>query len=194
MICITICGIELAVDFTLPATLALLLLILPQNDVAATIFACLLHELAHFLTLIWYKRKPTQLRISGIGMRLAIPQTALCPMRELAVILLSGVAANFIASASFLYLSKPFSAMTNCTLALFNLLPYRSTDGGTLLFAILEHFLTPQCPDKIRKTWRMIWISATFSILMLCGILRLWSVSLAAMLSFLCIMEVLVDF
>ena len=194
MLYVNIFGVKVCADFSLPAILALMLLLLPQTEVAVTLLSCVLHEAAHFLALAWYHRKPTYLRISCTGMHMAVPRTALCPIGQFAVILLSGIVSNFLAAALFLYTHKSLAAMTNLSLALFNLLPYRSTDGGTLIYALLEHFHTADAPEKINAEWKLLWFSATAVFIAFFSIYRLWSTSLAAMFVFLVISEIMADF
>ncbi len=138
MVCIRLGGITLLADFTAPALLCLLMLIQPQSAVLRVLGACVLHESAHFLAAAITGRKPDTLRISAVGMRLTLKQPALCPLPAYACILLAGAAANLAAAFCCRIAGLHQAAAVQLSLGLFNLLPYRCTDGGTLLHLLAE--------------------------------------------------------
>ena len=138
MVCFTVCGLKLAVDFTAPAMLALLSLMLPQEALLRTLAAALLHESAHLLVIALTGQKPERLRISAAGLCLHIQAAALCPARSFVLILCAGPAANLLAAAGLALCGFPESAAANLSLAVFNLLPFRCTDGGSLLHTLAE--------------------------------------------------------
>ena len=164
MFCISIFGMELAVDFTAPALLGLLSIYLPQAAFLQMCAACLLHETAHLLMMGLLAQRPARLRLSAAGMQLPIRSGVLCPMPALTAILLSGAAANLVAALCFFACGDKNSAGANLSLALFNLLPYRSTDGGTLIAALLEHRLIAARPERIPQIMRLLCIAATLSV------------------------------
>ena len=191
MICVTVCGLRLAVDFTAPALLALLSLMLPPEALLRTVLACLLHESAHLLMIALTGQKPALLRISAAGLRLEMQAPALCPTGSLALILCAGPAANLLAAGCFLLHGAPESAAANLSLALFNLLPFRSTDGGSLLDALTEHrFIRsqPELPGHLRQSLALL-----TAVLLACGLCTgtLRSPSLWGMLVFLVCDELL---
>lgn len=148
-------------DFTAPALLALLSLHLPAHAFLQTCAACLLHEAAHIAAMLLCGRKPALLRISAAGMRLTLGQDALCPLPQLTVILLAGAAANFAAAAGLAAAGLREAAGANLSLGLFNLLPYRATDGGTWLTALLEPRCIAERPERLRSCMRLCSAAAT---------------------------------
>lgn len=173
MVCINLCGMELAVDFTVPAFFALLLLLLPQSEVTILLLSCIIHESAHFFMLALFHIKPTRLRLSGAGMQLSVPQAVLCPMGTLSAILLAGTGANFLAALLYAHFGCTDAAAANLSLGLFNLLPYRAADGGTLLGAWLEHLLLERHPHALSVLRHSIPMCSTVLLtlfLLLCGI------------------------
>lgn len=178
-------------DFTFPAAMALLLLISPQNEAAILLFSCIIHEAAHFLVLAFFRIKPTRLRLSGVGMQLSVPQASLCPMGMLSAVLLAGASANFLAALLYAHGGCTEAAMANLSLGLFNLLPYRAADGGTLLYAWLEHLLTEHRPRMIVPLWRGIWMSGTVFLTLLLIFCGVYNPSLWGMLLFLAVDECL---
>lgn len=166
MVCFNIRGLKIAVDFTAPALLALLSMYVSAETLCRTGAACLLHECAHLLMIVCIGRKPALLRISAAGLRLETAGTAVMPLHLFAEILLAGPAANLLAAAGFMLLGMPETAAANLSLCCFNLLPFRSTDGGTLLHAWLEqHFLLrmPEMPQRIMRC------TAAVSVILLLG-------------------------
>ena len=189
MVCIRLFGMNLAVDFTAPALLALLLLVLPAAAVWLTVSAALMHECAHLLMLALLHRRPAMLRLSAAGLRMETAGTAVIPLRLFAWILLAGPLANLAAGAAFLAAGLPAAAAANFSLCLFNLLPFRSTDGGSLLFALLEAWLLPHMPELPLRIMRLA--ALLTSMLLFCGmhLLRLHNPSLTGMIAFMLLSE-----
>ena len=158
MVCFTVFGLTLAVDFTAPALLALLSLMLPQSALLRTLMACLLHESAHLLAMALTGRKPGMLRLSAAGMLLNMQAPALCPAGVFAVILCAGPAANLLAAVLLALYGSPESAAANLSLALFNLLPSRSTDGGSLLYTLLEQRYIRSRPELPARVLRVLFL------------------------------------
>ncbi len=182
-----------AVDFTAPALLALLLLVLPPHAVMQTLAAGLLHEAAHLTAIAALRRKPLSLRISAAGLQLTAAGTAVMPMRIFAVILLAGPLANLLCAGGFLAAGMQGAAAANLSLCLFNLLPCRSTDGGTLLYAMLEQRFLPHSPELPRRILQLLCTAAValIGLWMCCAGLR--NLSLGAMLAYLLLAEYLTD-
>lgn len=188
MVQFRLAGLTLAVDFTAPALLALAALLLPQEMLLRTLAACLLHESAHFLALALTGQRPELLRISAAGLRLELRAAAICPLHKSILILAAGPAANFLAAALLYAAGVPEGGGANLALALFNLLPYRSTDGGTLLHLLLEHrFLesSPERPQQILRAISFLTTAAAAELLCRAGIRNpsLWAMLLFLLLS-----------
>ena len=183
MFCMNLCGMELTADFTAPALLALLSLRMTQREFLQMCAACLLHETAHLLTVLLLGQRPSQLRLSAAGMRLCLKHDALIPMPAMTAVLLSGIAANLIAAGCLSVRGDAAGAGVNLSLALFNLLPFRSTDGGTLLYAVLEQKFIEHAPAALRSCMRMLCtgtalVLAAAMLLLRCRNLSLWSMLL----------------
>lgn len=183
----------LAVDFTAPALLALLLLVLPPHAVLQTAAAGLLHEAAHLTAIAAAHRKPLSLRISAAGLQLTAAGTAVMPLRTFAGILLAGPLVNLLCAGCFAAAGVRSAAAANLSLCLFNLLPCRSTDGGTLLCAVLEQYLLPHSPCLPRQIMRLLCTAAVL-------LLGFWmyrsayrNLSLCAMLVYLLLAEWLTE-
>lgn len=144
----------LAADFTAPALLALLSLYLTPQAMIQTLSACLLHETAHLLAAALTGQKPSLLRISAAGLRMELRGSMVCPAGRYCLILCAGAAANLLAAGVFALAGLSAAAQANLSLGLFNLLPFRSTDGGTLLHALLERAwigTRPELPAAVMR-------------------------------------------
>ncbi|HAG12278.1 MAG TPA: hypothetical protein DCG49_00265 [Ruminococcus sp.] len=154
MVCIHISGMTLAADFTAPALLAFLALLLPPQALLQTVLACVLHESAHFLAIAATGQMPSLLRISAAGLHLELQGASLCPTGAYCRILAAGAFANIAAAIGFQLAGIPEPAAANLSLGLFNLLPFRSTDGGTMLHLLLErrfYSTKPELPARIMR-------------------------------------------
>ena len=133
-----VCGMVLEVDFTAPACLACLFLLLPSDAVWLTLSACIIHETAHLFMTAALHHPPKLLRLSAVGMRLVIGDLAVCPADHQAAIWLSGAAANLLMAAMLWRLGHVTAAGVQLAMGLFNLLPYRAADGGSLIDALWQ--------------------------------------------------------
>lgn len=188
MICFCIFGLQFAVDFTAPALLALLSIVLPRRALLRTVLAALLHECAHLLAIAAAGESPQRMRVSAAGLRLEMRGTAICPVRRMAVILAAGPAANLLAALCFQHSGMPESAAANLSLALFNLLPYPATDGGSLLCCALEQRFAdsrPDLPPRILTAASWLTTAALAAFLLRAGIrnLSLWGMLLFMLFS-----------
>lgn len=161
VIAVGLFGTEILLDFTAPAWLALLSLMLPRTVLYRTLAACLLHESAHLLTMAVLHRRPSVLRISAAGLCLHMDADALCPTASLVCILLAGAAANGLAAAGLFLCGRYGAASANLSLALLNLLPYSATDGGTLLHFLLTQRCLTQNPERPAAVLRTVSLLTT---------------------------------
>lgn len=94
------------------------------------------HEAAHLLAAVAAGYPPAALRFSVFGM--VLRQEAEIPLKSHILICLAGPAVNFLLAAAFFAAGEVWTASVNCLLFLFNLCPMRSTDGGSVLSALME--------------------------------------------------------
>lgn len=179
MVIFQIAGMTAALDFTAPALLAFLLLTQPQTALLRMLAACILHESAHFFAIALTGQKPESLRISAAGLRLTLRQSALCPLPAFACILLAGAAANLSAACLLRTAGAGAAARVQLALGLFNLLPCRCTDGGTLAEAVLRQILLTRNAALIQPllTALSLLTAAAFGAVLLaahCRSLPLW--------------------
>lgn len=121
---------------------------------ALLLSAALLHELGHFAALRLYGIPVRRVDLEPMGARI-VYDDALCPLRASAWIAVSGALVNLSACTAvslFLVfgffgayqLPLLFFALANGFLALLNLLPWETLDGGRLLLTLLLLRLPPE--------------------------------------------------
>ena len=139
--------------------LALALLILPMQWVAAAVLAAVWHEACHYLAIRLYGGTVTGF---GAGIRGADMQVrGLTPAQEL-LCSLAGPAGSFALLMSAKWL--PRTALCAGFQGLYNLLPIYPLDGGRAVRCMAEMFLPPQIGALVCKCTEMI---------CLCGVILL---------------------
>ena len=189
MVCVTILGVQLRIDFTAPALGAMLCMMLPLPAVLQMCLACILHEGSHFAALWYFGCHPRTLRISALGMELGGEHLTLYPPVQQAVILLSGAGMNLAVGCVCMLLGMADAAMWQFATALCNLLPYRCTDGGTLLYWLLDGALGAAYGHHLRSIWRIWSVTVTIVLSLLLLHLPACPISIWGILLFLFVWE-----
>ncbi|MCR5718212.1 MAG: hypothetical protein K6F80_04155 [Oscillospiraceae bacterium] len=144
---------KLCIDFGFPAMLSLILLSGERAFLLQTFLVCILHECGHGIAMCLTGAGLREIRLGGAGMQLFAETAVLTELQQL-LISLAGPAVNLICALLFQRFHAE-SAVLHLYMGIFNLLPYRSLDGGTAL----RIFCTPP-----------IFVSYVFSAV-LCGLL-----------------------
>ena len=180
MICFTVCGIRLRIAFTAPFLLGVLSLALPPEQIKQTLLACGLHEAAHLAAVYLTGQRPDCLTVSAAGMQLTVRRGTLCPLRAYTPILLSGPLMNLLTGVVCHLLGMHPAAVCNISLAAFNLLPFKGTDGGTLLRMLLTEKCTAHAAEAAH-TARVFALCSAVMILLVMHFTDTVNLSLLAM-------------
>lgn len=132
----------LCIDPSFFLFIALLLLTLPPDWVAAAFYASLIHELCHLTAVVLLRGKVRNIHIGIWGARM----DALLPDRKAECLaLLAGSAGSLV----LMFLCRLFPRMALCgsIQGLYNLLPIRPLDGGRALLCVLEG----SCPGNAER-------------------------------------------
>lgn len=181
----------------LPA-FALMLLLEGGLPTALLLFAALLHELGHFAALRVYGIPVRRVDLEPMGARI-VYDDALCPLRASAWIAVSGALVNLSVCTAVSLLLAPgffgayrlpllFFALANGFLALLNLLPWETLDGGRLLLSVLLLRLPPERSGDAERICRTVSRAAALLLLALLLALSaaasfpLWTLLLSAVL------------
>ena len=137
------------------------------KNIAVILLAALLHEAGHLVAAAIMKIpvKCIQIDIFGAYIRTDHPS---CSYIKEAVLCLAGPVANIFSAAflpQLLSIDDPLFTISSAALAVINLLPIKSFDGGRALSCIMLRFLPPDA------------VSAVTDILSFVCIFILWSIS-----------------
>ena len=138
MISIRICGAAVRVHFSFLVFNALIFLMRSSGLVLSFYAVCLLHEAGHLIALRLTGGSISTVDISGAGIVIGTRKDGRVTDKSRLYVLLAGPAANI-----FLYVIMNtigyHGSFTHLNLiaALYNMLPYRSLDGGAIISQIL---------------------------------------------------------
>lgn len=183
--------------FALPA-FALMFWLEGGVPASLLLFAALLHELGHVLALRVYGVPIRRVDLEPMGAQI-VYDDALCPLRASAWIAAAGALFNLLVCAAvsallalgFLAayrLPLLFFALANGFLALLNLLPWESLDGGKLLLAVMLFHMPPERADAAERICHTVSRAAAFLLFVLLLALSfaaafpLWTLLLSALL------------
>ena len=137
---------------TVPALLAVLLLLFPPVLLLAILSAALLHELGHYITLRSMKGSVKQLTITPLGAEMTVEGRLSYP-KELALAA-AGPAVNLLLAVLLSQLGTRWELCylfggVHLVLSMFNLLPILPLDGGMLLWNTVAWCIEPYTADRI---------------------------------------------
>ena len=169
------CSDRIKIAPTVPALLAVLLLLFPTVLLLAVFSAALLHELGHYATLRLIKGNVKQLTITLLGAEMTVEGQLSYP-KEMALaaagpavnLLLAVLLSHFGARWELCYL---FGGV-HLVLGLFNLLPIMPLDGGMLLWNAAAWCIEPYTADRISAIvglFSAVLLSGAALWMLLCG-------------------------
>ena len=147
---------NITISFTFFA-LILMLIILKKTDYLYTsIFSALLHEIGHLCALKHFGADILEFKISLFGGNIKTQNIERIDYLKDIIISLSGPMVNLYLSLIFCFFNKFFEnsifieiIMVNLILAVFNLLPFYSFDGGKILEAILKIYFNETIASRV---------------------------------------------
>lgn len=134
----------------------------------ALILTVTIHELGHLCAAKLCKIKLRKLKLGILGAAI-IPHNSLFSYKKELILSLGGPAVNIICAL----LTSPFANSSyflssfylySVSLAILNLFPIKSFDGGRILYALLTSKLSPKTSEKILNTTSFILIFILWSI------------------------------
>ena len=137
---------------SVPALLAVLLLLFPPVLLLAVLSAALLHEVGHYAALRLMKGRVKKLTITPLGAEMTVEGQLSYP-KEMALAA-AGPAVNLLLAVLLSHLGARWEICSlfggvHLVLGLFNLLPILPLDGGMLLWNTAAWCIEPYTADRI---------------------------------------------
>lgn len=129
--------VQVRFDFSFFAVFSLLCLVDAGQYLTISLAVCMLHELGHLLAMRICRQGMRQVTFYGAGISICSDCRLSAFWQDL-FILLAGPGINLLTGALLYVLTGPsVGALLNIGMGLFNLLPYRQLDGGSILHTLL---------------------------------------------------------
>ncbi len=129
-------GVVYTIDFSFFLLWAIIYTLGRQYIVIPTFIACTVHEFGHLILITLSKRTIRSIEFKGTGIKIVPNYDRLLPIYWDLAIMSAGCMFNFILSAVVLCLditSLKEVAYISLSLGVFNLLPFKSLDGGCII-------------------------------------------------------------
>lgn len=136
----TVRGVKIRVEFSFLVFLTLLFLIKSGRTVFCFFTVCLVHEAGHAAAVCFAGGSLSEIIFCGLGIRMIPRRDRILPLKSELLILLAGPAVNLVL---FLLLNAidpgNMFAVLNLCAAVFNLMPYKLLDGGSVINLLSEN-------------------------------------------------------
>ncbi|MBQ9861244.1 MAG: peptidase M50 [Clostridia bacterium] len=130
-------GITFRLSLLFPAAVIVLMSFDNSNFILLCLFASFLHEAGHALAMLIVRDRPSRVTVGIFGICVERDRGYYLGYRSQALVSLAGPVVNVFCFTLFWCLHQPIAAAIHAGLALFNLLPVSSLDGGEALYALL---------------------------------------------------------
>jgi len=141
---------ELEIHFLFAAAMTLMLILDTGGTAALGAASCAAHECGHLLCLLIFGESPRRIYLGAFGMRIERGGTLRLSLWRECAAALAGPAVNLLLAGLFAALQSEeipafrSAALVNLGLALFNLLPVETLDGGRALYYLLSAGSVPE--------------------------------------------------
>lgn len=125
--------VKLRVGFSFLAVTALIFLTGSKNESETYFSVCLIHEIIHGAVLCFCGEELESISLSGLGIKM-LPKRKLFSVKKELAVLISAPLGNLILGIFF---RKSLFGQINLLAGIFNLLPYSSLDGGSIIEAVI---------------------------------------------------------
>lgn len=153
-------GTEIYISFLFAAAVTIMLLTDKTGYMLPALFAVILHELGHLFMMWLLECSPKRIKLIPASVQITAPFQK--RYKNDILIATSGPAVNILLFLTlyFNYLAfgnkvTLYFALLNLVIGIFNLLPVKGLDGGTILFCFLEKY---KGPDKAAVVLKIITI------------------------------------
>ncbi len=137
--------LRLQLSFPLVALMTAVIVFDTTMSVIVCFIAAIIHESGHLIALKHYHSFPKEIKLTLFDIAIIDSKKNIRNIAQELVVVLSGVAVNFLFAAVFYILFQLFKIeflktlyLSNLALGIFNILPVYSLDGGQAIFLILS--------------------------------------------------------
>lgn len=180
-------GITFRLSLLFPAAAITLMAWDDSGFILLCLLSSLIHEAGHALAMLIVRDRPRRVTMSIFGVCIERERTCHIGYGASAFVSFAGPLVNVIAFTILWLFDKPTTAVIHAGLALFNLLPIQSLDGGEAVYALLCRRLTEEkasCvlrvisyavifPIAVAGFWLLLSENRNFSLLFMSGYLLL---------------------
>ncbi len=145
-------GITFRLSLLFPASVIVLMSFNDGNFILLCLLASLLHEAGHALAMLIVHDHPRRVTMGIFGICIERDVGYYLGYRKAAFVSLAGPLVNVFCFTVFWRLRQPTAAVIHAGLALFNLLPITSLDGGEALYALLCFSMSEERARRILRT------------------------------------------
>lgn len=125
-------GIYIDISFWFVAVTALMMIVFPKSKGLFCFLFCVLHEMGHLLAMMFFGKKPSEIKLDYFGMKIVTCEKYMSAKEEI-ITALAGPLVNIVIFVIFFNLKQKDIAYISLALAVFNLLPVQILDGGRIL-------------------------------------------------------------
>ena len=165
MISFKLKGISVRIDFTFLVFNALIFLVRDSSLILAFYTACAVHEAGHIIALEITGGSISGIVMSGAGIRIDTQKSCTYSIRKSLFVLVAGPAVNLIMYVLFRRCGGAFPVI-NLTLALYNLLPFRSLDGGAIIALFTVGTSFERTAELILSAIKLLIIAVTLAVVL----------------------------
>lgn len=161
-------GVSVNIGFSFLVFNALIFLIRDSSLIIAFYATCAIHEAGHITALRLTGGRVGNILFSGAGIRIDTRKNCTFPLRSSLFVLAAGPAANLMVYAVSRAYGGAFTIL-NLSAALYNMLPYRSLDGGAMIAMLTLGTVHERNAELILAIVKLLMIAAAFAVMMKYG-------------------------
>ncbi|MDE5946013.1 MAG: hypothetical protein K2G63_01705 [Oscillospiraceae bacterium] len=139
------------------------------DDILIFFVSCAFHELGHLIAMFISGAESREVYISGLGIKIVQSRNNMISVWRTLIILLSGSLFNFLIFLLGYKILSPEILTVNLILCIFNMLPFRNLDGGSILICIGEILNADYIFEIILKVFSVIILIAVLILIYIYG-------------------------
>lgn len=165
MIKFRIFSTEVKIDFSFFMFMALIFMMNNPDRILLFFVSCIIHEMGHLIAMSIFNAESKSICISGLGIKILQSRNIMLNSGKSLIILICGPLINLIIYLFGINIFSQDFLNINMTLFLFNMLPFRNLDGGSIIVYIGEILNMERFFNSILKISAVV-----ITLLMLCAV------------------------